>query len=343
MIRGMGLTKGGVGFLLMLVFFAPPSVFGQSPDQATKLYRGGQLDQAQQVLLNLPAEQRQDPQVLLLLGRTERTGERSRRYLQEAISRGTDGCSSEQARLLTCKYEFCRGMHVTTVDLAGELEEKFPHSEATPEALWISGCSLLALEKRDSARIQFNRILSRFPQSAWAAWARLGVGDCFLGDEDYDQTVSAYHQILDYDKDSEAFPFALSGLMECHAQLGDPERALLYHNLLMERFPRSAGLTKTVPGVGGQPKEPEDEGRAEQLVGARYAVQLGVFGVRENALRLESQFEKQRHPVSVRTKVISGKKYWVVQVGSFGSYREASDLKQELETQTGGSYRVVIR
>lgn len=343
MSRGIGQKKGWLVLLLMPVLALPPSASGQTLDQAVKLYRGGQLDRAQQVLLGLSTEQGQDPVVLLLLAKTEERGERSREYLQEAMGRGFnwDGC--DQAKLLMCRYEFCRGMYLTTVDLAGDLEKEFPRSETAPEALWVSGCSHLAMDKKVAARIEFNCILTGFPGSDWAAWARLGIGDCFLDEEDYGQAVSAYHQVLDYHRDSEAFPFALVGLIGCYTQMDDPEKALLYHNLLMEKFPRSVESMEVVPRVSEQPKESEDEGRAERLAGVKYTIQLGVFGVRDNALRLQSQFQKQGYSISIKTKEISGKKYWVVQLGSFTSYGEASDLKKELEAQTDGSYRVVIR
>ena len=68
-----------------------------------------------------------------------------------------------------------------------------------------------------------------------------------------------------------------------------------------------------------------------------------MFGVQENAARLRSELERKGYSVRIKTKLISGKSYSVVQVGSFTSYEEALEFKKRLESQTGESYRVVIR
>ena len=40
---------------------------------------------------------------------------------------------------------------------------------------------------------------------------------------------------------------------------------------------------------------------------------------------------------------MGGKKYRLVQLGSFVSYQEALKLKKKLESQSGESYRIVIQ
>jgi pentatricopeptide repeat protein len=339
---GMGLTRGWI-LLLVLVLLASLSVRGQTIQEAMRLYQRGEPDQTQRLLLESSLESERNPEYLLLLAKTEPRGNLSQEHLKEVLEWEEEGSSSEQAYLLACKYEFSKDMHLATVDLVDGLENKYSRSQILPEALWISGSSLLAAQKPDLAQLRFNEVLTRFPGSDWAPWAQLSQGDCFLEIRDFDRAASAYNRILEYHRDSEAFAFALSGLIECYGKSGDSEKALLYYNLLKERFPQWMESTTLPPREEKRSEESEEQGKAERLAGVRYTIQLGVFGVAENALRLKAQFEKQGHPVLIKTKVIGGKKYSVVQLGSFVSYQEASDLKKTLEAQTGDSYRVVIR
>lgn len=344
MKRGTWLTKGSIVLLFgLFVFLQSHSILGQTLQQVLSSYRTGELDQAKQTLLNLWAEQQDNPEILLLLGKTEEKGELSESYLQKVVGEHGDWPDSDKAHLLLCKYEFCRGMHLTTVDLADELGKSLAQSEIMPEVLWLSGCSYLAMEKTESALAAFDRILTVRPLSLWAPWAQLGKGDCLLAKQNHHQAIVQYHKVLDEHKDCEAFPLALSGLVRCYSQLEDSEKALLYYNLLKERFPLSVESVEMFVRRLEYQRKAQDESRAEEMAGVKYTVQLGVFGVQENAARLRSELEEQGYSVRIKTKLISGKSYSVVQIGSFTSYEEALEFKKRLESQTGESYRVVIR
>ena len=241
MKRGMWLKKALSVFLLFMLVSVPyfNSFCAQALDDAIKYYRSGEVGAAKRILLNQLAEDRENPEILFYLGKVEEQGDLSRKYFKDVVSHFPDWVNSDEAELLICKYEFCRGMYVTTVDLTERFEQSFPQSRMIPEVLWISGCSFLAMDQPDSALPQFDKIMKLFPGSNWAGWAQLGRGDCFFAGEDYNQAMAEYNKVLDYRRDSETFPFALSGLVRCFTQLEDWEKALLYHNLLKEKYPHS--------------------------------------------------------------------------------------------------------
>jgi tetratricopeptide (TPR) repeat protein len=331
-------------FLFMLAnFLSLNSPSCQNLNDALKHYQAGRLDETKCSLLNQLQEDASNPEVLFYLGKVEEEGDLSRKYLENMIRCSPDWKESEEANLLICQYEFCKGMNVSAIELTRGFEKSFPGSESLPEILWISGCSFLALNQPDSALFRFREILRLYPRSDWAQWALLGKGDCFYADEKYDQASSEYHRVLDDYQYSEAFPFAISGLANCFSRLEDPEVSLLYYNLLKEKYPLSfESVEKPAEGkssVGGS----RDETKAERLTGIRYTIQLGVFGEEGNALKLRSLFEKEGYSVIIKSKVIQGKSYRVVQLGSFISYEEALKLKRKLESQTNESYRIVIK
>lgn len=293
----------------------------------------------------LPAqseEEVKDPEILFYLGKIEEDGDSSRWFFQEITTQFPHWRNADAARLLVSKYQFSKGMYLTAVDLTGEFDQSYPTSAKAPELLWISGCSFLVTDQPDSALLQFERIRKSYPGSIWAAWAQLGIGDCLFALRDYEQAVGEYHRILDDYRDSEAFAFAISGLIQCHQKLEDSEQALLYHNLLKERYPASLELVENPTEAIGDQDQTEDENRAERLAGVRYTIQLGLFAKKEEARQLRSHLEKQGYSVNIRSKIISGKNYHVVTVGSFVSYHEARKLKKELESKTQKSYRIVI-
>ena len=339
------LLCGACGLVLLLMLLCPPQggvVFCQNWEDAVQHFETGRLDEAKRILLNQADEIDDEPTLLFYLGRVEEKGDLSGRYLQSVADRCPDWAGAAEAGLLVCKYEFCRDMNFAVVERAKGLEESSVESEVEPALLWFSGCSFLAMGLADSALQRFDQVLRVSPRSDWAEWAQLGRGDCFFADQDYHRAVAEYELVLDAYRYSQAFPFALSGLARTFARLGDPERALLYRNLLREKYPRSVESAGELLQAEQPAEETATGRRAEDLAGVRYTVQLGVFREKENALRLRARLEEQGYSVKIRKKIIGGKEYRAVQLGSFASHQEALKLKEKLESQTGESYRIVI-
>jgi len=345
MKRRISLKKTLTLFLLFMLVHLPSfnSIFAQTLADAIKHYQAGELGQAKSILLNQSAEDKENPEILFYLGRVEEEGDLSRKYFGDLKALSPGWINSDEAELLICKYEFCKGMYVTTVDLAERFEQSFSQSQIMPEVLWISGCSFLAMGQPDSALVRFDKIIKSFLGSNWAGWAKLGRGDCLFAGRDYDQAITEYHKVVEQYKDSQPFPFALSGLVRCFSQLQDSEKALLYYNLLKERYPSSLETIENPAERLSLENKTKDKIQAERLAGVKYTIQLGVFGIKENALKLRSGLEKQGYSVTTKSKTMGGKKYYVVRLGTFTSYDEALKLKKKLESQTGENYRIVIK
>jgi tetratricopeptide (TPR) repeat protein len=283
-----------------------------------------------------------DPEILFYLGKTEEDGDSSRCFFQEIAMHFPHWKNADAARLALSKFQFSKGMYLTAVDMTCEFIKSYQTGANTPELLWISGCSFLAADQPDSALLKFKRIQEFYPGSIWAAWAELGIGDCLFDLRDYGQAVIEFQRILDDYRDSDVFAFAIFGLIQCYRKLEEPEQALLYHNLLKERYPASLELLQNPNEIIDYRDQEGDKNRAEQLAGVRYTIQLGLFAKKEEASGLRDHLKKFGYSVKIESKRISGKKYHVVTSGSFVSYQEARKLKEELEWKTQRSYRIVI-
>jgi tetratricopeptide (TPR) repeat protein len=339
------LLLGNRWSVLLLLLLCPPqsgSVFCQTWEDAVRHFEAGRLDEAKRTLLDSANELADEPALMFCLGRVEEKGDLSARYLKSIGDRCPDWAGAAEAVLLVCKYEFCRDMNFAVVERAKELEASSAEGQVEPALLWVSGCSFLAMGQSDSALHRFEQVVRLSPQSDWAQWGQLGRGDCFFADQDYRRAVAEYELVLDAYRYSEAFPFALSGLARSFARLGDPERALLYRNLLREKYPHSVESAGELLEAELSAEETEKGSRAEHFAGVRYTIQLGVFREKENAFRLRAKFREQGYSVKIRSKIIGGKEYRAVHLGSFASHQEALKLKEKLESQTGESYRIVI-
>ena len=341
-IRPKGKWRLSLLFVL-LVFLPFDLIIVDTSDVAAGQHQAGESDEEKDLTLDQIEGDIRDPEILFYLGSTEENGDSSRKYLGEITRHFPDWANADAAQLLVCKYEFCKGMYLTTVDLAKRVGQDHPSGQTYPEALWISGCCLLATDQPDSALLRFDTIVKSFPDSRWVQWAQLGRGDCFLAAHNFDQAAREYHRILDGHKDSEAFAFAISGLARCFHELENQDKALLYHNLLKEKYPSSLELSGDLAQIIEFTDEARDKTRAEGVAGVKYTIQLGVFAEQEEASRLASDFEKQGYSTAVGGKTIGGKRYFVVWLGSFSSYDQALEIKKRLQSQTGQSYRIVIR
>ncbi|RKY83967.1 hypothetical protein DRP98_06020 [candidate division KSB1 bacterium] len=62
-----------------------------------------------------------------------------------------------------------------------------------------------------------------------------------------------------------------------------------------------------------------------------YVVQIGAFSLLKNALICRDDFLKKGHSAKVQTKIVNGRKYYVVWVGEFSTAAEAQKFGRHLE------------
>jgi tetratricopeptide (TPR) repeat protein len=118
--------------------------------------------------------------------------------------------------------------------------------------------------------------------------------------------------------------------------------AILYYNLLRERYPVAVGLNALVNGLSQIERGTTDR-RAEKITGTVYSVKVGVFSKKDNAKKMAKRMEKFGEKVEIKQKPISDKKYHVVYVGRFQSMEKAMAFKARLESSENEAYQVVAR
>ena len=118
-----------------------------------------------------------------------------------------------------------------TVRAHQRILDQYPSSEFADNALYSLGWSFFELDRPDEAIAQFEELLARFPESDLAASAQFTLGDYAFNEKDYDGASHAYEQIVARYPDSELVADAgglLEELVEIRAYLKYEEAMTLF-------------------------------------------------------------------------------------------------------------------
>jgi hypothetical protein len=191
-------------------------------------------------------------------------------------------------------------------------------------------------------RKQFlDRLIADHGGTYWAECARLAEADLALRAGQYREAAALCRQVNDSGDDDLA-PTALILLARIALQDNEAEKALLNYNILREGFDHAIGqaeLTEALRQISDRKSTVEAD---EKLTGITYAVQVGVFSVKENAERMADRVRAYGYPVSVSRRIISGKSYLVVRAGRFATEQAANVAKGKLERGENERFKVVV-
>ena len=74
-----------------------------------------------------------------------------------------------------------------------------------------------------------------------------------------------------------------------------------------------------------------------------YVVQVGAFGSKKNANRLKLQVSQLGHDISINNVESNGKRLYAVRVNRFKSKKQAEEIGRDIKTKLGLEYRVLYR
>lgn len=76
---------------------------------------------------------------------------------------------------------------------------------------------------------------------------------------------------------------------------------------------------------------------------ANYRIQIGAFGVLENAQKRQSFFEEEGYPVHIETRGTLNKPLYIVQLGAFETYQEGKSALSLFKSRYSGEDGIVIK
>lgn len=328
--------------VLCLVLF-PALLGGQTPlDEAIRLYQDGHLQKAREEFQELLREDPGGAEVLYYLGKIEPNADKALEYQRRFLSLHPHHPMADEILYGVAQYNFALGYYLTAAKDYQRLLRTYPNSDLAPDALYWLASSKLAIGAADSAIFYFQRLLEEYGESPMASWAELGLVDAFFVGQDFSLARSHCRAFLNAHPHSPLLPIALFRMAETHEALGEREEAKGIFQRLMNDYPT------TYPGEQarrqltewGWPGKRQEGPEVEKV---KYAVQVGAFSKRANALNLQAQLRSWGYQVEVVKKAGRHRSLYLVWVGSYQSREEVQREAQILENQRGLPYQIIKR
>ena len=171
------------------------------------------------------------------------------------------------------------------------------------------------------------------------------------------EAIRTYQSLVDNFPESEWADDALYKVYQFYYALGLYRTADIKMKQLIEKYPASP-YAKNVPAQAAEdtaaagkatekpavapPAEPVPA-QADTAVQVRFVLQVGAFGLQNNAQILKDRFEAAGYPVEMISKVKDTRSLFLVRVGNYGTYEEARTAAQEVKRKMGVEAIVISR
>lgn len=192
---------------------------------------------------------------------------------------------------------------------------------------YLVGMAQLQLQQPEEARRTWESFLDQSPDSRWRPDAEAGVADAVWMGEDPERAIALYQAILNRWGPEHPIAWRLQyQLGQAARQAGQWAAARQAFEALVAKAPLSfeAGLARALL----------------QEAEFSFSVQVGAFGVRDNAVRLQRQLSQRGYSAAVDRTLADGRVLHRVRVGRFPNRAEALQTADRLR-QDGFPSKVV--
>jgi cell division septation protein DedD len=171
------------------------------------------------------------------------------------------------------------------------------------------------------------------------------------------EAIRTYQSLVDNFPESEWADDALYKVYQFYYALGLYRTAEIKMKQLVEKYPASpyvknvpvqaaddaAAIEKATEKPSGSPVTEPVPARADSAVQVRFVLQVGAFGLQNNAQILKDRFEASGYPVEMISKVKDTRSLFIVRVGNYGTYDEARIAAQDVRRKMGVDAIVISR
>ena len=237
-----------------------------------------------------------------------------------------------QAHLELARYALAAGDAAALVRHCTYIMESETDAANQSEAQYLMAHAERLSHQADAAGRRYDWI-SLNGSGAWRGWALYGQGQAALAAADTTEAIRLFKNTITLPDHAASAP-ALLQLGQLYDRTGRSHNAVRYLTMYREAYPN--GILPVIEYTPG------GSTRAEIAAGVTYAIQVGVFGERTNALRQKERFEAAGYTVRLVPRTVGGRQYTGVRVGRYRSQKEAQSIRRELEQKFQDTYRVVV-
>ncbi len=191
--------------------------------------------------------------------------------------------------------------------------------------------------------ILYNEILKKYSTSKYAPYSEMKIGEYFYAKGLYTQAATLLKNIPIKYPRFPDIQRATSLMVNSFNAIGEADSARYYGLIIKSMFPKIE--------IGDNQFDKKSKPLAQvfnfnkKVISEQgsYVVQIGAFGSRKNANRLKIQVSQLGHNVSINEVESNGKKLHAVRVIRFKSKAQAERVGKDIKSKLGINYRVLYR
>ncbi len=309
-------------------------------EKALKMIETGDLEQARREVGQLATAATRDGSVLYCQALLESDGYASAKFLDAAFKAGMAPQWLEDNVRRKVLYYLADKDYTNLASSALGYLQHWENGQYRPMMLRLYALAADKIGQKAAADRHLELLIRENENRAWGDIGRLDKARRQYEAKEYSGAQNICRSLTKSKHDVAVAPamYLLSYYSFRQKRIDD---AILYYNLLKESYPDAVGLDDLVSGFSDLKVSGGSD--AEKITGTFYSIQVGVYSIRDNARDTKKRMEKYGQAVDILEKTISGKKYYVVYVGKFGSSDEAIAFRARLETQENEAFQVIAR
>ncbi len=325
-------------FLLILLLLVGPLRADETIDKIYDHIRDGDLASARERYQELPAMTVRDANRLFVAALLEADGAAARDLLKTAVALDLDGRYRQEAAFRLIQLAAAAGDTAAVIQQGTEFLYRWETSDFRARLL-----AILAAFSRDGSSEQkryLGFLEDQYPGDYFGQFARLTKAEQAFNAAQY-KTATTLCRRVNNAADGNLDAVSMILLSRIALQNREYERALFNYNILEEKYGHAIGQDELLSALrrsaeGENPAEPPGPAVTS------YAVQVGVFSMKDNARSMAERVEEYGYVSDIRAREISGKTYHVVSAGRFESLNDAQAARKRLEQGENEIFKVVI-
>lgn len=326
-------------FSLLLVIAVTTGVMAQSIEE---LLRKGRLGEAADSLSQRATADHRDGNTLYYQSFLETDASRVVQLLKASLTSGVESRYREDIYLKLARIYLLQRDYRNLTKAINDYRANFENGRYELSMLRLSALADEKSGRNESALRQIDRYLAASKEGSESQW---GIVDKARVMREHNKGIGADKMLrrLSREKKGPGVPQALYLRALEAIEREKVDDAVFLYNLLREAYPSAVGLDAIVERLGSLKAPTSSSNAAEKRTGTYYSVKVGVFKKKANAKKQADIFKAYDRKIDIKSKKISGQKYYVVYVGRFTDWDETARFKNRLETAHGDIYQVVAR
>lgn len=301
----------------------------------------GKIDEARDEIGKSSSAAVRDGNLLFYQALLEPQGETSQQFLDASMKAGLAPEYLEHNVYLSAQYYLAGENYEKAIATARAYLQRWENGKYRPQVLRLAWFAFNRENQKENASRLNSNLVRENRGELYGYLAEIDRAYQLYREKDYIEAQNICRRMTNSDF-PEASATAMYLLSKYSIEQKRIDDAILYYNLLKERFDNAIGLADLVDRFANL-ENLSGDASAEKITGSVYTIQVVVFSEKDNAKDFAKHMKQYGEKVEIDDKRISGKKYYVVYVGKFLSTADALSFKTRLEAAENEAFQIIAR